>query len=892
MLTNLHQIPAPSTFEGRESELAALTDWARSDLASASIIGAPGIGKTSLLRTFGDWCVSDGDSPFDAVYWCDVGSVRSFESLVAQIGRATGIPVTDTGDVHAAAERVIAALETRDRVLLLLDGTDRIVVQTRDVLPMSIFDARRIRWVLTSRVTTGIADRRIYLPPLAPQPALRVLVDSATRAGARALGDEVELAALAEQLGRSPLALELGGKWLVTLTAEQLITALAKHDTFLSDDEGAGGLMAALHETWQRATEADRASALALAALDTDFTVDLAAALWTMPVPAAARQLRRLQWLSFLWPSSEVPQRRFSLFLAVRTFLRQRAPARTLYVARERGARWLAERFESWDLVGRRAESMSLQAAFDWAIQADIALAARLALASLSMAIDGDAFAERLDHLTRALERLAEGPEPDVAVVSRLYFAIGRGHLLARDAWGAREALERARDLLGAPDGGEDDALRAQIRSALAQTLLLSAQLDEAAEVAARARALADEAGDVATQVEAHGVLAFIHTERLDQAAAEVAFLQMRKDSEWRGRAADMVLADAAALRIVALTGAIEMVVDRPREGASPRQVAEYWHRRGETLLALGRLDEARAAFEALLEDSGLRHDTRLVRVVASGIAAAHAVSDGGDVDPRPLAELTHYYEAGGWSYLETRSRLYWGVVLALAGQRSAAGRQLERALAQAEAACMTAHLRAFRGIAALVLGESDFMGAAGAGSPGPAWLVHTDALTRAALREEPPPPPAPHERWTQRAIRRLVADRSRSAPDPGAQAPAASEDVERSPAVLEIGPSWRWFRVGAGSKISLARRNAGRRILRRLVAIHRDAPEVTVTRDELREAGWPGEKMLPESAAARLHTTLWRLRTLGLAEVLETAPDGYRLRSELSIVEHDMMSG
>ena len=132
-------------------------------------------------------------------------------------------------------------------------------------------------------------------------------------------------------------------------------------------------------------------------------------------------------------------------------------------------------------------------------------------------------------------------------------------------------------------------------------------------------------------------------------------------------------------------------------------------------------------------------------------------------------------------------------------------------------------------------------------------------------------------ERWSQRAIRRLAAAADRPPTDEGALSP----DGPR----LEIGPDWRWFRVGDDPPVSLTRRNSGRRILQHLVGIARDAPATVVTRDELLEIGWPGERMMAESGFARVHTTLWRLRQLGLGEVLVSEEDGYRLRDDVEVV-------
>jgi len=882
--SNLSGVPIQTDLHGREPVLDALGDWLRSPLASAALVGAPGVGKTAVLRRFGATCEVAHADRVDEIWWCDMGGVTNVSGILDRIAAVTGVGGEDVGDVLRVARGIITALTRRGRVLLLLDGVDNVILHDRGRLPAEVFDGSRVRWVLSSRVTTGIADRRIFLGPLAPDAAVAVLEDSAKRAGAvRVDAAPGEMVALAEQLDRVPLALELGGHWLNTLTPPQLSAALARHSSFLSEDEHAGGLQSALAETWARAGDEDRDAIVPLCAPGTDFTVEMAAALWGTDIARAARQLRRLQWLSLVWPSSEGGRRRFSVYMAVRGFVLQVAPAGALDVARERAARWLADGFERWDLGLRRAEAVTLAAVFDWAIVSHVPLAARLALASLSMAEDGDAFAQRLRQLSLALERVIDAPAWDKDVATRLYLAIGRGHLLARDAAGALEALDRAFTLAGDPD--VDPALRGRVACALAQTHLLAGHLGPCEDAARRALELADD-DDVPSRVEASGVLAFLRAEQLDLAGANAAYADLRRDAEWRGGAAELSLADSVAFRLVADTGAVEQLTDNPRPSASPRAVAEFWHRRGETMLALGLLDEAERSYRAVMSESELHHDVRLARVTAGGLAAVSAVRGHEAFDPTPLADLTRYYETGDWRYLETRARLHWGVALALAGQPRAGWRQLSRALDDAGAMGMRAHALAFRAVGSVV---AHLAGAAGpevpAGDvPGPAWLNTSFAMARALKRGDALPPEGSGERWSQRAIRLLAA---------GAHGDEAVEPSADSDGMtLEIGHDWRWFRVGSGSPISLTRRNAGRRILQHLIKLAEASPDATVTRNELVAIGWPGERMLPESGVARVHTTLWRLRQLGLGEVLVSHDDGYRLRDRVRVVFSEAAPG
>ena len=62
------------------------------------------------------------------------------------------------------------------------------------------------------------------------------------------------------------------------------------------------------------------------------------------------------------------------------------------------------------------------------------------------------------------------------------------------------------------------------------------------------------------------------------------------------------------------------------------------------------------------------------------------------------------------------------------------------------------------------------------------------------------------------------------------------------------------------------------------LVALHRDRPGEALDPRALLEAGWPGERVLPDSGAHRVHVAVSALRKMGLHEALERFDAGYRL--------------
>ena len=100
----------------------------------------------------------------------------------------------------------------------------------------------------------------------------------------------------------------------------------------------------------------------------------------------------------------------------------------------------------------------------------------------------------------------------------------------------------------------------------------------------------------------------------------------------------------------------------------------------------------------------------------------------------------------------------------------------------------------------------------------------------------------------------------------------------------VRVGPEASWVEID-GRHIALARRHAPRRILARLCELAREDPEETLTVSSLFEAGWPGEKIRPESRVKRVHTAIWTLRKMGLSDVLRTIDKRYCLEASVRFV-------
>ena len=80
------------------------------------------------------------------------------------------------------------------------------------------------------------------------------------------------------------------------------------------------------------------------------------------------------------------------------------------------------------------------------------------------------------------------------------------------------------------------------------------------------------------------------------------------------------------------------------------------------------------------------------------------------------------------------------------------------------------------------------------------------------------------------------------------------------------------------GTIVDLSRRHAPRRILLHLADRRIEVPGACATLDQLVSAGWPDERIVATAASNRAYVAVATLRKAGLATLLQSGPDGYRL--------------
>jgi hypothetical protein len=99
---------------------------------------------------------------------------------------------------------------------------------------------------------------------------------------------------------------------------------------------------------------------------------------------------------------------------------------------------------------------------------------------------------------------------------------------------------------------------------------------------------------------------------------------------------------------------------------------------------------------------------------------------------------------------------------------------------------------------------------------------------------------------------------------------------------VLSMDEHVAWLAGPDGQKQRVG--TAARRIIRALADQHRDHPGEVLSVWDLLEAGWPGERPMPEAGANRVYVEINRLRNLGLRDWIERRAAGYRLAPGLHV--------
>ncbi len=837
---------------GREADLSRIATALRDEGAFVTLVGAGGVGKTTLAREHARAC---GGS-----VWIEVGTVRDRDALVAALTAALSVDLDGRDD---AAVSLARAIERRSVVVLdNLEQLDETAVAMVSAL------AGQGRILATSRRALRCPGEKVLeVLPLAESFAVEMFHGLTSRSAS----DDVARA-IVRRLDGVPLALELAAARVPLLGARDLLSRLDDKLDLLG-----GGTTADRHDSL-RATIAwswDLLSADAREVLGTSAIFEAsfdAALLLEVSDLAPARAIDALEELranALLHPSEhdvDADRPTFRLMESVRDFAREAAASRP----RQAHAR----------AVVTRAEPLAERVARGHAIPHGLAkLRADLTAIASSETVDVDWRARAAIALARLLVvsgplelavRLLEAPAlTSASGALRARIAITKGDALRAigrseaSAQAVREAMESS---VGAP------------ADVLADAIMVSAAVERSRGNADGALALAERARDAYRTLEDRerealglGLVASIHQSRgrlalarqrhLEAIALHVATKTRRAEGIQRShlavathRAGDVAASIALHEEALAIH---EDVSDLRMCGAEHLHLGFVFHELGDPGPARAELGRAREALASV----GARGLEAFAHVLRARLATDEGDFASALVDLAEARLLT----PPGFSRLRATHRLVEGHLALARGDREGARDAYEESLATNEdvEAGFEVLTPAYLALVLSRLGE-----------PARANALLGPTRARVVTLENP---------HLARAFD-ILARAATGASCPVLPDEPPSSEVRRAllfagvrrPLVVPNGAST--VVLPDGTELRLERRKNLRMLLEKLAEERQRRPGVAVPVDALLAAAWPGERVKPDAAAKRLHTAISTLRTLGLGRLLATRDDGYLL--------------
>jgi tetratricopeptide (TPR) repeat protein len=404
-------------FVGRDGELGLLDGWLATGARALTVVGTAGVGKTRLIR---EWLAAV--SPRPTPVFCELTGCRDAEDVGFVVQRA----------VAASPSRMLDALRHR---LVVLDRAEHIREPLRTLVSQWLEVCEGTRFVVTSRERLDLeAEDVLEVCPLDEDAAIALFESLVEGSVARE-----DAATIVRRFDRIPLAIGLAASRTGVVSTRELASRLERGQRV---DVGMG---AAIRESIDLSSDAERETLFACAIFESSFTVGAVESV--LSDPHAVERLCALHRKHLLWSeqSELTAEARLHLFDAVRELARQH-PREGLREAHAqhylRRAREALEHRERLELVDDLADLMT---AHRWFASTDPASAAQIVLAIDPLLLRNGPVESHLPLLTSGIECAERAGDRELT--ARLLLARSRASSAVDAAWrDCRAAWRCARD--------------------------------------------------------------------------------------------------------------------------------------------------------------------------------------------------------------------------------------------------------------------------------------------------------------------------------------------------------------------------------------------------------------------------------------------------------------
>lgn len=840
-------------FVGRAVEIEAAIRRLDGGARLVTVLGTGGIGKT---RFAGEVAAQLRKRDELDVRFCELAGARTMTDLVRAVASSVRPTVELPEDPLEASELVAESMD--QDMLLILDNLEQLLPEGAKIVEHWLRNSSRIRLLATSRQPLRLSsEERVELPPLSEEEGTALFL--AKTAMLSSGTDEVTLkdvVQIVRRLDGIPLAIELAAARAPLLGTRQILTRLSEQLELL--DHGAldrpdrqATLRNTIDWSWNLLSEEEKEVLAATAVFAGGFTVEACEAVVAEPVgeQSVLHLLQTLREKSLLQVVS-IPgmdgERRLRHFEVILEYAMERL--------RESGR---------WNELCRR--------------HADYFLSLAELLAERSTGIEGVAaqttLSAEIDNLVAGHRRFST---EDPMLAARL--VIATHEVLARRGPFSMH-LELASSAIEAAERSGDPRLIAQAHITRVEALTARRRHDEAADDLEKALAAAKEVGDPALHAAVLRWMGIAAREDGCEADAERTF----EEALNLARAAEDRLLEA---RLLSNLGTLRRFQLRDDEALDyyHRSLEEHQHlgnAQGELVVlgnighlhaASGRLSAALTAYRDALAHAPGSIDRRSEAIILAHLGGVEArlgrLEDAEAHERRALAT----FEALGDEPMQALTSAHLGAVAAARERLEEA----ERWFARSRRACIRFRDSGWRVACEVLHGLLYVAKAARARERGlpDESSSHLDAAraaveaARASMEVG-----AVHSDHVRQAVERLEAALDRGAPE-----------SSRSKLTLTVAADGSWFAFEGEERVDLTRRRALGRVLCRLLVQRLAAPHEAVSLEDLLEAGWSGEKILPDAGKARVYGAVATLRRFGLADVLVTRDGGYLLHPAVPV--------